>query len=83
MGEQRWSPASLLTVRETAGLLHCSEATVRRALAEGRLPYFRLRENGGIRIPAVTIDRLVTPALIDAAETATRATSDVEPVDAA
>jgi len=77
MGENRWDSFDLLSVAEAAGFARCSQSTVRRAIAEGRLPYFRLRERGGIRIPFHALEELIKPHLVDAVETATAATSEL------
>jgi excisionase family DNA binding protein len=51
----------LLTIREVAHRLSCSEATVRRMLLAGDLEPVRLRAlpSGSVRVRAVDVDRLV------------------------
>jgi excisionase family DNA binding protein len=65
-----------LTVQEAAQILRCSEATVYRACHDRRINWFKLRENGPIRIPAFALEKLVAPELIRVAEAATAATSE-------
>lgn len=49
----------LLTVTETAQLLRVSQMTVRRFIADGRLPAVRVGK--GVRVRREAIDRLATP----------------------
>ena len=52
----------LLTLRETASTLRCSERTVRRMIDDGRLSALRLGRPGtSIRVDADEIERLLTP----------------------
>jgi excisionase family DNA binding protein len=52
----------LLTLRETAAILHFSERTVRRLIADGRLRAVQpAGPRGPIRIPRDELERLVTP----------------------
>ena len=76
MSEQR-SPYDLLTVREVAAELRCSETTVRRAIREDRIPWFQLRPHGMIKVPFFGVEALIAPELHKATEQATRATSEV------
>ena len=78
MSEERWNEFDTLSVREAARALRCSPQTVYRAVHEGRIQWFRLRENGSIRIPYFALEGLVRPHLMDAVETAKNATAEVE-----
>jgi excisionase family DNA binding protein len=78
MSEHTRDPFDLLTVPEVAAELRCSESTVRRAIHENRIPWFRLREHGSIRVPYFGLENLIAPELHKATELATRATSEVE-----
>jgi excisionase family DNA binding protein len=79
MAEHTRDAMDLLTIREVAAELRCSESTVRRAVKENRIPWFQLRgEHSGIRIPFHGIEQLVAPELHKAMEQATAATSEVE-----
>jgi excisionase family DNA binding protein len=79
MAEHTRDAMDLLTVAEVAAELRCSKSTVRRALAEGKLPFFRLRgEHSEIRVPFHGLEELVRPALHRAMDEATAATSEVE-----
>lgn len=49
----------LLTIRETAQVLKVSSITVRRYIADGRLPAVRVGK--GIRVRKEAVDKLVTP----------------------
>jgi excisionase family DNA binding protein len=71
-----FSEYQLLTVREAAQLLRCSQSTVYRACREMRLNWFRLREHGEIKIPAVELRKLIEPELMRTVERATAATSE-------
>ena len=51
--------ALYLSVSEFAHAVRLSEATVRRAHAEGRLRAVRLRPDGALRIPRSELDRLL------------------------
>jgi excisionase family DNA binding protein len=77
MDEKRWDSTDLLTVSEAAEALRCSRQTIYRACNEGRIHWFRLREGGAIRIPFFALESLIAPHLLEAAETATKATSEV------
>ena len=75
---RKFDEFDLLTVKEAADLLRCSESTVRRAIASSEINWFRVRPHGGIRIPAFALEQLIRPHLLEAAEAATAAVSDVE-----
>lgn len=50
---------TLLRVHEAADLLHCSIATVRRLIAQKKLPAYRV--GGGIRIAEADLERVLRP----------------------
>lgn len=75
MEERSWNGVSLLTVREAARVLRCSPQTVYRAIKEGRVSAFRLREHGALRVPAFELEHLVKPELVRTVEQATAATA--------
>jgi excisionase family DNA binding protein len=54
----------LLTVQEAAQLLRCSQSTVYRAVHDHSLRWFRVRENGPIKIPAKELAKLIEPELM-------------------
>jgi excisionase family DNA binding protein len=74
--DEKRSAYDLLSIRETAEILRCSETTVRRAVRERRIPWFRVRPRGQIKIPFYGVERLIAPHLIDAVETAKNATAE-------
>ena len=76
MDDEHWDECSLLSVADTARVLHCSESTVRRAVREHRVVWVRLRPHGHIRILAGSLQRLVEPALMAAAERAAEPAPD-------
>ncbi len=53
----------LLTVREVAALLRCGKNSVYELLHSGQLPYFKVGEVRGIRIPRAELERFVNTAL--------------------
>ena len=76
---RRFVNTDLLRVKQAAQLFGCSATTIRRACAEGRLNYFRLRERGPLIIPASEFEKLITPELARVADVATAATSEQVP----
>jgi excisionase family DNA binding protein len=76
MGEHTRDAHDLLTVREVAVELRCSPQMVYRAIHENKIPWFRLREGGAIRVPYFGVEALVAPHLASAMEQATAATSE-------
>jgi excisionase family DNA binding protein len=64
-----------LTVAEVAEVLHCSPLTVCRACREKRIHWFRLGDNGSIKIPYFAPAQLVGPELLATVER-TAATSE-------
>jgi excisionase family DNA binding protein len=58
----------LIPTREAAARLGVSVDTVRRAVADGRLPAVRLRERGWLRFRSADLDRLVSGEAEFAAE---------------
>lgn len=50
---------SLLRVHEAAAQLNCSISTIRRLIAEGKLPAYRVGR--GIRIAEADLERLLEP----------------------
>jgi excisionase family DNA binding protein len=68
--------AQLLTVRECAHALRCSESTVRRAVRAGRIHAFRLADGGQLKIPFFAVQGIIAPELVRTLETAVGATSD-------
>lgn len=53
------SRGSLLRVHEAAAQLNCSISTIRRLIAEGKLPAYRVGR--GIRIAEADLERLLEP----------------------
>jgi excisionase family DNA binding protein len=76
MAMDNFSEYQLLTVKEAAQLLRCSQSTIYRPVHEHRLRWFRIRENGPIRIPAKELGKLIEPELLRTVEQATAATSE-------
>jgi excisionase family DNA binding protein len=71
----------LLTVQEAAHLLRVSTVTVRRYIADGSLPAFRIGR--GIRIKRESIDALASPIATGSAEDSRlkhRPTGDKDPL---
>jgi excisionase family DNA binding protein len=57
----------LLTIQDTAHMLKVSTVTVRRFIADGRLPAVKVGK--GVRVRKEAVDRLVRPVKLKAAET--------------
>ena len=58
------SPGQLLKPIEVAQVLHVSMASVYRKIASGELEAFRIGRAGGpLRIPAVAVEKLLSPVI--------------------
>jgi excisionase family DNA binding protein len=70
---------SFLTIREAAELLRCSESTIQRMRASGRLAFQKLGGNG-IRFRREHVEAMLSPATVELAKSwqATRWTSDAQ-----
>jgi excisionase family DNA binding protein len=62
------NPGSLLRPAEVASLLDVSLSQVYRWIRSGQLGAFRLGERGGLRVPAVLLERFLAPRTVATAE---------------
>jgi excisionase family DNA binding protein len=51
----------LMTVREAARALRCSENSIRRAIRAGRIPAFQLAAAGQLKISVRALEALIAP----------------------